>query len=197
MSDYKFHLDHHARDLRYRCDLPNGMYATVELPYDECMGEPWKEHDGYGDVSEWTNRDKRPGERILCTDHGSRRYYDFAGAIAKAKKEGWGLAEKELAELAARLGRKPTNGEVIEQAVERDFDRLKGWCDNDWHWVSVHTTLFDADDNEIADEWCGGVEDDTDYWQEIAADHLNGMLRQFSDEQSEIQYWAERDVATV
>ena len=68
-----------------------GPYTiTATIKHDSDTGAPWSEHDGHGPVSDWTTRDKRPGELVLCSDRNSRRYYDFAEACRIARRDGWG-----------------------------------------------------------------------------------------------------------
>lgn len=70
-----------------------GHSFRVRFKRDDNMGEPWKEHDGHGVVSEWTTRDKAPHERILVSNHygNSRRYYDVKASTLLARKYGWGM----------------------------------------------------------------------------------------------------------
>ncbi|CAN7776744.1 hypothetical protein [Caballeronia sp. LjRoot31] len=77
----------------------------VNVQFDEHMGEPWKEHDGHGPVSDWTTRDKGPGEWVLANDGSHKRYYDAAEANLLAKRDGWGLADEEQAALLDRLAK--------------------------------------------------------------------------------------------
>jgi hypothetical protein len=63
--------------------------ATIE--HDDMHGAPWEEEDGHGDVSEWTTRDKLPGELVLDEDGRHKRFYDFAGACKIARRDGWGF----------------------------------------------------------------------------------------------------------
>lgn len=145
--------------------------ARVEL--DECMGAPWKEHDGHGPVSDWRRRndygryDKAPGERLLYEDHGSALFYDFAEAIRIAKREGWGSAGDD--------GLKA--GEKALRAVERDYDRLRRWCENDWCWVSVLVTLKGTD-------YCAslsGIEsDEREYLAVVARELADEVLSELS-----------------
>lgn len=73
-----------------------GFTLTARIAPDNHMGEPWNEHDGHGEVSDWTTRDKRPGELELsrqgCGGASglSRRFYDFAAACRTARADGWG-----------------------------------------------------------------------------------------------------------
>jgi hypothetical protein len=137
--------------------------ARVEM--DSCMGEPWKEDDGHGDVSEWTRRDKAPGEMVLCEDRGSKRYYDFAGAVKRARSEGWNAAPYY-----------PPGGETEGQRAHKaalaDFNRLKDYCAGDWYYVGVMvapvcTCCGEADWNKAESLW--GIESDAgDYLKECA-----------------------------
>lgn len=163
---------------------------------DECHGAPWEECDGHGPVSEWTRRDKLPGERELCADRSSRRFYDYASAIALAKRDGWGLSAESLAKLTAKLGRKPTAGQVREAAVGADFEFLRGWCADEWQYVTVFVSLVDGDGEELASDCLGGVESFGDYWREQAADMANELLRAHAAETAERESWACRDTVT-
>lgn len=178
-------------------DFGDGTKAVARTERDDDMGPPWKEHDGHGPVSDWTTRNKRPGERLLHSDGGSKRYYDFAEAMRIAKRDGWGLGEKDMARLTHRLGRTPTKGEVTAAAVEQDFERLRGWCNDRWHWIGVIVKLEDADGRLIAQDSLWGIEGDTDYWQEVAAEIAERLHGEHVAEQAERQHWAERDTITL
>ena len=66
----------------------NGREYQVEIVPDEFHGLPWEENDGHGIVSEWTSRDKRAGELVLNSNRGSKRFYDYAGTLKIAKRDG-------------------------------------------------------------------------------------------------------------
>lgn len=75
-----------------------GHAFRVSFEHDQDRGPPWEDDCGRGIVSDWrTHRKwagescKAPGERILCTDHHSARFFDFAGTVEKARRDGWGL----------------------------------------------------------------------------------------------------------
>jgi len=73
------------------CEV-DGFKATATLHHDDGSEAPWDSECGHGPVSDWTSRSKAPGERVLCEDRrGRRRYYDFAEAVAIAKRDGWGF----------------------------------------------------------------------------------------------------------
>lgn len=189
--------DHINYDGTAEIELSPGITLKIETKHDEDMGPPWEEHDGHGEVSEWTERDKRAGEWILCTDRRSRRYYDAAGAMKKAKVEGWGLDDEAKAKLAARLGRTPTAGEVRAAAVEADFKHLKGWATNEWHWLGIIVKIEDADGKELFHTSCWGFESEGDYWKEEAAGMANGLIEEMEKENTERAHWEARDTVTV
>jgi hypothetical protein len=128
------------------------LIATIHFDY--MVIEPWKAQDGVGIISEWTRRGKNPGERVLCTDRGSSRYYDVAATVAIAKRDGWSAGEGTPGERAAR-------------AVAADFDRWRQWCADQWCYVGV--VITDRDDNNLASTWM--IESDcVDYINEVTDD---------------------------
>jgi hypothetical protein len=148
------------------CEV-DGFVVTATIEYDDSSGEPWNENDGHGPVSDWTTRDKNPGEIVLCSDdyhRGSKRYYNYQEAVKIAHKD-WGFkAGKESADAAIR-----------------DFERLKAWCNNVWHYVGVcvHVSrkgikLTDKYGNAL---W--GIEsDEGDHLTEVANDLLEEALNE-------------------
>lgn len=128
-----------------------GFVLRVYIHQDEDMGPPWQEHDGHGKVSDWKSReDKQPGERPLSSDRGSYRFYNWAGAMKTAKADGWGLSDENKQELAKRKGKpveRLTTGEITAEAVQRDFEYLQGWAQDEWHW-SGYTTEYSRDAGE-------------------------------------------------
>jgi hypothetical protein len=137
-----------------------GFTITARLEHDPDAGKPWKNCDAYGPVSDWTSRDKKPGERVLCSDRNSRRYYDWAEAIAIAKRDGWD---------APPYG-EGTAGQRAERAVQADFERLRAWCNDEWYYVAV---VLSVSRNGImldryAASLCGIESDSGEYLTEVA-----------------------------
>lgn len=127
-----------------------GLTMTVSLPFDDSCEPPWEELDGTGQVSEWTTRDKRPGERVLCSDRSHKRYYDFQEAVKRAKSEGWNAPPfygPALDAWVAEHGRHPTEGERAANAAEHDFKWLKAYCDGDWSYIGVVVSCGKYDDS--------------------------------------------------
>lgn len=146
--------------------------ARITVERDDCSGAPWEDCDGHGIVSQWTTRDKQAGERVLCSDRHSKRFYNVAESIAIAKRDGWGAPPYKTG----------TKGEQAARAVESDFEFLKGWANDDWFYAVVTVKLLDEDGKEIASDSLGGVETLNDYWKESAADMLNALLETAMDE---------------
>lgn len=142
----------------------DGRQFRLDILPDDCMGPPWKEHDGHGIVSEWTRRDPEEGERVLVGDRGSHRYYDINASIQLALKDGWD---------APPYG--GTDNEKAVRAVERDFQHLQDWCNDDWSWVCLKVTLLDGEDaGEF--ETLGGVESNAYEHISDEAHELAGQL---------------------
>ena len=144
--------------------------------YDEHMAEPWKEHDGHGIVSDWTTRDKAPGERVLNSDRSSRRFYDVQASITLAKRDQWGLGDDEKAKLAAQLGREPTPRDITARAVDLDFENLRAWCNDEWHWMCVGVEWLNPDDTVRAREWLSGIDGEGPYLEECAYELAEQLL---------------------
>lgn len=146
-----------------------GNTYRIEWMYDQDMGAPWDEHDGHGTVSDWTTRDKRPGELVLNQDRSLKRFYDFQGAVAQAKAEGWNTAPYIW----------PSKGAQAVAAVLADFNHLKDWCDNRWHWCGIRVTLLDEggeDTDKDASLW--GIEES---WSKASDDYhaevIEGLIQ--------------------
>lgn len=187
-------------DCRYNGEtaLPDGRSIKVSFPHDSDHGAPWEESDGHGPIRIIRDRsDKLPGERILG---GERRHlfaYDFAGAMALAKRDGWGLCDEERAKLEKRLGHAPSAGEIRAAAVEADCDFLSGWINERWSYVVIVVDLLDADGRELASDCLGGVESFGSYASEQAAEMANQLIRADDEERAEAAYWQDRDVLTA
>lgn len=135
-----------------------GHTWTIEWIADHDSAAPWESEDGHGPVSDWTGRDKRPGELILHADRGSRRYYDFQAAVKQARAEGWNVAPYEW----------PTKGVQANNAAWTDFERLRDWCNDGWHYCGI-TVKLDGTDFE-ASLW--GIESEADEHHETIIEDL-------------------------
>lgn len=133
--------------------IEHGGYSfRVEHVADNDHGAPWLNEDGHGVISDWTTRDKSPGELVLNSDRSSKRFYDFAETCRIALRDGWGsrdaeegMSKRQIAALAAR----------------EDYERMRAWCNDEWHYVGVVVTLLDIEGNETdAVQSLWGIESD-------------------------------------
>lgn len=70
--------------------------------------------------------------------------------------------------MAAKLGRTPTQGDIVAEAVQRDFDYLRRWCTDQWSYVGVVVKFISEDleesesetARELADEICSRLDDE-------------------------------------
>lgn len=179
-----------------------GRRFKVKFPDDPDMGPPWDDDCMYeGLVSErrGSKDDKAPGERCMGGDRrDGYRFFNVQEANARGKRDGWRLADKKLKELADKLGRTPTKGEVRAAAVEGAFDYLSGWMNDEWHWSGVVVTLLDDNDHETDEtEAVWGVSDaDYDYQESEAMSFADQINYRLDKEAAEARYWAERGVVT-
>lgn len=129
----------------------HGTAYRVQWVQDYDARAPWENEDGHGPVSDWERREKRPGEMILNDDRGALRFYDFAAAVKQARREGWNTAPYEW----------KTKGEQAAAAALADFDYLRRWCNDNWHYCGIIVTVLDEDGEETdisSSLW--GIEDD-------------------------------------
>lgn len=145
-----------------------GRTFRVDVVFDESTSAPWDEYDTLGTVSDWT-RDRKPaGSKVLNEDRGSFRYYDWAGAVAKARKEGM-------------------TGADAAEAVEREFTRLRRWCENDWCWVGVVVTPLtpDGDALDSMSDSLWGIESDADdHIDEVTRDLMYSLTKTLNEKEA-------------
>lgn len=191
----------------------DGFTLTATTSHDSHTGAPWDEEEGHGAVSDWTHRDKAPGELILSNDGSSKRYYDFAAACRTARADGWGphphrmdieiganglfrasahwFKGRELialksdwrdeqsaatSEVYEVLRETVGKGEYAAMAARSDFERLQGWCDDQWNWCGVVVTV-EREGVELASASLWGIESDAgDYLVTVANEILDEAL---------------------
>lgn len=166
----------------------SGFDFRVNIETDNDHGAPWEECDGHGPVTDWERRDKKPGELILNTDRGAKRFYDFSAAVKQARAEGWNAPPYDVPG--------ETAGQRAAKAARADYEYLRRWCDNQWCYNVVTVTLADdgADDCGFF-EVLGGVEDGSpEYLQEAAEELAANVLANLREQ---LQKKAEQLQATI
>ena len=148
------------------------LLFRIEWVYDHDSDPPWDREDGHGPVSDWEHRSKRPGEMVLNSDRGSHRFYDFAEAVKLARKDGWNTAPFNWR----------TDGARAHAAALADFDYLRRFCTDQWHYCGIVVTLLDADgepDSVDASLW--GIESEgDDYHEEVIGELIAECLSQIT-----------------
>ena len=140
----------------------DGMDFAVYLDMDESSRAPWREYDCRGPVSDWTSRDKRPGEWVLCEDGSSKRYYNYQEACRIARRDRWG-------------GYQGTRRQIAALAARADYERLRAWCNDDWYFAILQVRLLDDYGDVIAESnYIGSVE--SDGWQSCAEDLARELI---------------------
>ncbi len=127
---------------RFVCDGDNivcevdGFTVTATVYDDDNREPPWTRDDGHGPVSEWRDADaKEPGERVLCSDHGRARFYDFAEAVKIAARDWIGPGKRGEGSRKFRAAK----------AAEQDYEALRAWCNDEWRYVGVAVRVSKGD----------------------------------------------------
>jgi hypothetical protein len=154
---------YHQETYTHKC----GKQYNVRWFYDNDFGSPLDNGDGYGvtERMEWNPTDEEQLEQHLLDyepeleeetrlrlmrvlSRGYTRYdkglfYDVLSSLHMAKTE-WGITDPVKA----------------MEVVEKDFKHLKGWYNDDWHWLTVGVAPLDEDGKPMEDnrEYCSGYE---------------------------------------
>lgn len=151
----------------------NGRTFAAKLERDDFHGAPWDEECGHGDVTGWERRDKRPGEMILSGGRGAKQFYDFAGAVKRAKAEGWNAAPYYPPG-------EETKGQRAAKAALADFKRLRDWCRGEWFYVGVIVAPVCPCCDEVRDggaQSLWGIESDAGEYLAEVAEELADMFQ--------------------
>lgn len=106
-----------------------GFEIVATIHEDDDDTPPWDRDELHGPVSDWTDRDRRSGEKVLKEDGCLRRYYDFAEAFRTARREQWYAP--------------PLDAEAnIDAGAEHDYEVLRAWCNDEWSFVGVDVVVL-------------------------------------------------------
>lgn len=146
-----------------------GKRFRIEHHYDHDMEPPWESAEGHGVVSDWTRRNKRPGELILNRDgRGWCRFYDFQASIKIARRDSWN-SWNMLPTAAAR-------GEELVRAVMMDFHYLRDWCQDKWHYMGIMVFPLTNEGDQLRSKqhslWGIESESDSSYFEEVTNELL-------------------------
>ncbi len=150
------------------------MTFRIEWFHDTDADAPWDREDGHGPVSGWTSDPKAPGQMVLCSDRRMHRYYNFAEAVKMARRDGWDVKPYGT--------RKP--GERAHEAAMADFNLMRQWCNDQWHYCGIVVTLLDADGEPDVNASLWGIEDGLpsapEYHEEVIGELIHECLSQIT-----------------
>ena len=181
-----------------------GITVRMEYFYDQDAGKPWENSDCHGVIrsaySYYGKPEKKPGEVLISCDRGNYWIYDWQESTRIAKRDSWGVSNPP-----AGL----TQKQITALAVKADFDYLRGWINEVWHYVGVVCTVLDSEGGEtdISDS-CWGFESLDDYHETAGREMAEALAetvhqsklenwRYALREARQRKYWACRDVETV
>ena len=153
----------------------DGRKYRIEWQHDDTFGRPEAESDGHGvcaDINfdpETFGEDHDPDDGELDMEEVVRhqmmrvlsradywRVYDVWETMKVAKADGWRDLKWEAEHPNA------TEEEKLMAAVDADFNYLKGWYNDDWHWCGITVMLLDEEDDEDDEDDEGDEGDDTE-----------------------------------
>ena len=138
---------------------------------------PWQYCDNEADlVSDWTRRDKKPGEFVLNNDRIFKRFFDYQAACKYALKNQWGSRDALPGD---------TKKQIASKAALNLFNYWRSWCDDEWTYRYVEITLINPDTNQETDfiESCGGIEDLNNYDQDWINENAVILINNFKNQQ--------------
>jgi hypothetical protein len=171
--------------------LRDGSTLEARMEYDEDGMLPWENGDCHGVVSDWRRYERRngetykaPGERVLCTDRGSARFYDVTATMEKQKTV-WGEPT-------------PRDGETQKQAnarvIDADFEFLRAFCEDRWSYYGVvlkHTTADGYEKDHVASLW--GIEYGDKCDDSYPTTVANDLLAEFDGDLSQCDHDSSED----
>lgn len=163
----------------------NGGAFRVTHERDDMHAAPWLECDGHGVVTGWRRRDYIDPPRgfwRLSSDRLSERLYNWRETMAIAKRDCWGLSPADTQKLAEQLNRQPTPRDIRKEAVRKDYEFLRGWCNDEWEYIGVIVELVDDEGQSAGEsEALWGVESFGDYSDEVAKELADEILARVGD----------------
>jgi len=161
--------DHHWHDKKGQdiCleGLPLDCSIVLTVEQDQCYENPWDWCEGWGTVEPMQRYAEYAGNgNVQLRSYGRENYYyDFADALAKARKEFSGT----------KYGKSYADQLALE-SVQKEMKYFEGYLNDDWHYVWVSVKAY-RDGEEIYEESCGMYES-TD-WQYGAVELIEGAER--------------------
>jgi hypothetical protein len=128
---------------------------TARLEPDNDSGPPWKDGDGWDHEFWLTTIPEQRNARAYTRGHGLMCFNKSAGLPDYAYYRSQGASKGAARQLEA-------------QALRRNIETLKGWYEDDWHYVGV--VLEFKHGGETYEESCWGIDDEKHAMSEAAPD---------------------------
>lgn len=176
----------------------DGVTVKVEYYLDYDHDLPWEHDCGHGPVRRSNiphregSSDKRPGERPLNSPDRNEYqfYYDWQAACKMARKDGWNTGPYDA----------PNQ---VQRAVQADFNFIRGYLNDDWHYVGVVVKIDDENEDS-----CWGFESLNNYHKEAAREMAEALVESYREQQdkelseqikeaAERLYWESRGMVTT
>jgi hypothetical protein len=145
--------------------LPQDCSIVLTVEHDQYGQTPWDWCEGWGTVKPMQRYAEYAGNgNIQLRSYGRENYYyDFADALAKARKEFSGT----------KYGKSYADQLALE-SVQKEMKFFEGYLNDDWHYVWISVKAY-RDGEEIYEDSCGMYES-TD-WQYGAVELIEGAER--------------------
>lgn len=154
-----------GQELELDAGLPDGCSIVLKVEPEQWHECPWDWCEGWGTVKPMERYAEYAGNgNVQLRSYGRENYYyNFAEALAKARKEFSGT----------KFGKSYADRLALE-SVQREMKFFEGYINDDWYYVWVSVKAY-RDGEEIYDEACGMYES-TD-WQYGAVELIEGAER--------------------
>jgi hypothetical protein len=165
--------------------LPGGFYLKLKVEYDQHAEQPWESMSCFGEPKEhrnWRVYDapresvQERNERLLRGEFRPHKHTDHEGETGGwvHLTGNWWYPQQDA--LRAAVGKEfGCDPRTAWQSVQSERDYFKRWLKDEWHYLGVLVTLYDAEDEEIGHDSCWGI-DDPDYAVESVANDLAYQL---------------------
>lgn len=154
-----------GQELELDAGLPDGCSIVLKVEPEQWHECPWDWCEGWGTVKPMERYAEYAGNgNVQLRSYGRENYYyNFAEALAKARKEFSGT----------KFGKSYADRLALE-SVQREMKFFEGYINDDWYYVWVSVKAY-RDGEEIYEESCGMYES-TD-WQYGAVELIEGAER--------------------
>jgi hypothetical protein len=146
LDDYHWHYEK-GQDVCLE-GLPQDYSIVLTVEPEQWYENPWDWCEGWGTVKPMQRYAEYAGNgNIQLRSYGRENYYyDFADALAKARKEFSGT----------KYGKSYANQLALE-SVQKEMKFFEGYINDDWHYVVISVKAYRGEE-EVFHDACGMYE---------------------------------------